>query len=234
MAVLENTDWPKLHHAYGRATNTPGHLRALLREDLESRKQAMSHLWSAIIHQGTPWTATGPAALVVAGLLSDERIDRGEPIRADLLSFLVSVAEAPEQAGLSIEELERMAALDIEPFLDSEDDEALYGTEDAASDGPGEGRESAPGTPCSPRPSLIDTCLDLSVPCGAGSSKRRWLWRAPLRPCHPTGAQGAVRYFGSSTNFISSVLPSARMILRLSGLKPSARTVTFTSRSGTS
>jgi hypothetical protein len=92
----------------------------------------MSHLWSAIIHQGTPWTATGPAALVVAGLLSDERIDRGEPIRANLLSFLVSVAAAPEQAGFSIKELERMAAFDIEPFLDSEDDEALYGNEDAA------------------------------------------------------------------------------------------------------
>src|SRR2546429_9991902 len=87
LAALENTDWSRLHHAYGRATDTPGHLRALLREDLESRKQAMSHLWSAIIHQGTPWTATGPTALVVAGLLSDGRIDRGEPIRANLLAF---------------------------------------------------------------------------------------------------------------------------------------------------
>jgi len=132
LPALETTDWSRLHHAYGRAADTPGHLRALLQPDLESRKQAMSHLWSAIIHQGTPWTATGPAALVVAGLLSDERIDRGEPIRANLLSFLVSVAEAPEQAGLNAEELERMAAFDIEPFLDSEDDEALYGNEDAA------------------------------------------------------------------------------------------------------
>jgi hypothetical protein len=82
----------------------------------------MSHLWSAIIHQRTPWTATGPAALVVAGLLSDERIDRGEPIRARLLSFLVSVAEVPEQAGWTIDELERMAAFDVEPFFNSEDD----------------------------------------------------------------------------------------------------------------
>jgi hypothetical protein len=132
LAALENTDWSRLHHAYGRATDTPGHLRALLREAPKSREQAMSHLWSAILHQGTPWTATGPAALVIAGLLSDEQIDRGEPIRANLLSFLVSVAEAPEQVGLSIEELERMAAFDIEPFLDSEDDEALYGNENAA------------------------------------------------------------------------------------------------------
>lgn len=89
-------------------------------------------LWSAIIHQGTPWTATGPAALVVAGLLSDERIDRGEPIRANLLSFLVEVAKAPQEAALGIEELERMAAFDIEPFLDLEDDKALYENEDAA------------------------------------------------------------------------------------------------------
>jgi hypothetical protein len=30
LAALENTDWSKLHHVYGRATDTPGHLRALL------------------------------------------------------------------------------------------------------------------------------------------------------------------------------------------------------------
>lgn len=132
IAALERTDWSRLYHAYGRATDTPGHLRALLREDLESRKQAMSHLWSAIIHQGTPWTATGPAALVVAGLLLDERIDHAEPIRANLLSFLVRVAEAHERAGFSVEELERLAAFDIEPLLDSDDEEALYGEEDAA------------------------------------------------------------------------------------------------------
>jgi hypothetical protein len=132
LPALECTDWSRLHHAYGRATDTPAHLRALLQEDLEARKKAMAHLWSAIIHQGTPWTATEPAALVVAGLLSDERIDRGEPIRANLLSFLARVAEAPEQAGYSVQELERLAAFDIDPFLDAEDDEDLYGNEDAA------------------------------------------------------------------------------------------------------
>jgi hypothetical protein len=132
LAALEHTDWSRLHHAYGRATDTPGHLRALLREDRESREKAMSHLWSAIIHQGTPWTATGPAALVVAGLLSDGRLDHGEPIRANLLSFLACVAGAPARAGWSIEELERLAAFDIGPLLDAGDDDALYGTEDAA------------------------------------------------------------------------------------------------------
>jgi hypothetical protein len=121
LAALESTDWSRLLHAYGRATDTPGHLRALLQPDPGPRKAALNHLFSAIIHQGTPWTATGPVALVVAGFLSDERIDRGESIRSALLSFLVSVAEAPEQVGLSFEELESMAAFDIEPFLDAED-----------------------------------------------------------------------------------------------------------------
>lgn len=132
IAALENTDWSKLHHAYGRATDTPGHLRALLGANLQSREQAISHLFSAIIHQGTPWSATEPAALVVAGLLSDERIDHGGPIRASLLSFLTGVAKAPDQAGLSIEELEHMAAFDIEPFLASGNDDDLYENEDAA------------------------------------------------------------------------------------------------------
>jgi hypothetical protein len=132
LRALENTDWSKLHHAYGRATDTPDHLRALIGEDPGARRRAVAHLWSAVIHQGTPWTATEPAALVVAGLIVDGRIDRGEPIRERLLSFLLSVAEAPQQAGLSLGELEHLAAFDIEPFLDSGDDESLFGDQDAA------------------------------------------------------------------------------------------------------
>lgn len=131
LAALEQTDWSRLGHAYGPATDTPDHLRALFHGDPESRRASMSHLWSAVIHQGTPYTSTGPAALVVAGLLADDRADCDESTRAVLLQFLVSVAEAAEQSGLSTEELERMAAFDIEPFLDSEDDEDWNENEDA-------------------------------------------------------------------------------------------------------
>jgi hypothetical protein len=132
LAALESMDWSKLYHAYGRATDTPDHLRAFVTGNTKSRENAIEHLWSAIIHQGTPYTATGPAALVIAGLLSDERLDYpDESIRADLLSFLVTVAEVALGAYDSIEELERFASYDIEEYIDSDDDEKLYEDENA-------------------------------------------------------------------------------------------------------
>jgi hypothetical protein len=58
LPVIDSTDWSRLLHAYGFATDTPAHLRALLTDDPEARRQALNHLWGAIIHQGTAWTAT--------------------------------------------------------------------------------------------------------------------------------------------------------------------------------
>lgn len=121
LAALEETDWTKLHHAYGRATDTPDHLRALLGENSEARKEALDHLWTAVIHQGTLYPATGPAARVIAGLLTDARIDHGESIRPNLLAFLAAVPQSLEMTQTDIAALERMAAFDIEPFLDAED-----------------------------------------------------------------------------------------------------------------
>ena len=128
---LERTDWSRLYHAYGRATDTPGHLRALSEWEEGPRTKALSHLWSAIIHQGTPWTATGPAALFIAGLLSDRRFDRAlEPIRAELFSFLVSVAEVAGLSDEDVKELGRTASgHDIDALIDAGDDDALYDDE---------------------------------------------------------------------------------------------------------
>jgi hypothetical protein len=121
---LATTDWRRLHHAYGRAADTPGHLRALLEDDPKARDKAIDHLFSAIIHEETPWTATGPAALVVAGLLADEQIDRVETMRAELLQFLVCVAEVAASVRTMTDDLERKAAaFDLEPLTDLEDDE---------------------------------------------------------------------------------------------------------------
>ncbi|WP_068900882.1 hypothetical protein [Planomonospora sphaerica] len=106
---MEKIDWSRLFHAYGMAADTPGHLRALVSEDEAATRDAVAHLEGAVIHQGTPWTVTPPAALVVAGLLGDPRTVRsvaepfavGEepaarPLRAILLDFLAEVAEAAQ------------------------------------------------------------------------------------------------------------------------------------------
>jgi hypothetical protein len=132
LAALESMDWSKLHHAYGRATDTPDHLRAFLTTDTKLHLKALDHLWIAVMHQETPCTASGPAALVIAGLLCDERIDCGsESMRADLLQFLAQVAAVAEAPGFDLEELERQAGYDIEKFIDSDDEEQLYENEDA-------------------------------------------------------------------------------------------------------
>jgi hypothetical protein len=132
LEALAATDWNRLHHAYGRASDTPGHLRALLEDDAAARKEALDHLWSAIIHQGTPWTATGPVALVVAGFLVDQRIGKADPtLRSNLISFLSEVAEAPTQFNWNADELEHLAACDIDVLLDAEDQTELFEDEEA-------------------------------------------------------------------------------------------------------
>lgn len=55
------TDWSSLSHAYGTATDTPAHLEALVGGSASALSAAQEHMWSAILHQGTVWPATGPA-----------------------------------------------------------------------------------------------------------------------------------------------------------------------------
>ena len=101
------TDYAALFHAYGPATDTPGHLAALAGDDPAARDAALQHLWSAVIHQGTPWTATPPAAREVAALVDAPRL-AGTELRANLLTFLAAVAEAARST--SDAELAAMAA----------------------------------------------------------------------------------------------------------------------------
>jgi hypothetical protein len=131
LAALEATDWSRLYHAYGPAVDTPAHLRGLLKGDRETRNRSLDHLWSAILHQGTPFSATGPVVLVLVGFLYERELDRGEPIRAKLLSFLAAVAKAPEQAWTGLEELESMAEFDVDGLIEANGFEALFEDEKA-------------------------------------------------------------------------------------------------------
>ncbi|NUT31981.1 MAG: hypothetical protein HOV79_02795, partial [Hamadaea sp.] len=131
MTDVAATPFATLLHAYGRAEDTPAHLAALADGDDAARAAAVQHLWSAIIHQGTPWTATPATALVVAALIGDRRLagpdDAG--LRATLLRFLAAVAEA----GQAWDDLDELVP---DPAVETALDEALRSAdEDEDEDG---------------------------------------------------------------------------------------------------
>jgi hypothetical protein len=72
-AVLEDTDWDSLEHAYGPASDAPAQLVMLPSEDAGECGNALAYLDAAILHQGTACSATAPAAVFVAGILDDPR-----------------------------------------------------------------------------------------------------------------------------------------------------------------
>ncbi|MFE4369068.1 hypothetical protein ACFRMN_12625 [Streptomyces sp. NPDC056835] len=117
MNSLSSSNPPRfdlLLHAYGRAVDTPGHLDALAAEDPVARDAAVYHLNSAIVHQGTPWTATGPATEYVSAIVRRGAVT-DEATLVMLLRFLGEVAEsAAIGAEDDIESLALPAGRDIE------------------------------------------------------------------------------------------------------------------------
>lgn len=108
-------DAARLLHAYGRATDTPDHLEALLSGGPEARRAAVHHLFGSIVHQGTPWTATPEVAKFVAAHLHDPRV---APVRASLVSFLAEVTRSTLRDDLDA--LAAWADFDLGPFLDGD------------------------------------------------------------------------------------------------------------------
>ncbi|WP_018556975.1 MULTISPECIES: DUF1203 domain-containing protein [unclassified Streptomyces] len=88
---MRETDWARLFHAYGAATDTPRHLAALRAGREAEVAAALEHLNGSIVHQGTPWPATPPAVRRVAELLAGEH---PAGARSALLGFLRYAAEA--------------------------------------------------------------------------------------------------------------------------------------------
>lgn len=55
LAGIDDVDWSRLFHAYGRATDVPGQLRALRSGDAGARDRAHYQLRGNVHHQGTRW-----------------------------------------------------------------------------------------------------------------------------------------------------------------------------------
>lgn len=103
--LIEHTDWAALSHAYGSAEDTPAYLVNLLDDDPDTQAEALGMLEMSVLHQGTLYTATAPAALFVAGILDRPETlathsayfpwdDRIRTLRAALVEWLGQVAEA--------------------------------------------------------------------------------------------------------------------------------------------
>lgn len=104
-ALLAATDWAALAHAYGPADGTPDDLLGLLHDDPEVQAESLGRLEMSVLHQGSLYSATAPAALFVAGILNDARTlavhenffpwdDRARPLRAALLEWLGELADS--------------------------------------------------------------------------------------------------------------------------------------------
>jgi hypothetical protein len=89
LADLAATPWTTTHHAYGRAIDTPRHLRLLLADDERLRDDSLNLLAESLLHEESLYPATAPAIKVIRRLVGDARV----PGRPRLIHFLGLVAK---------------------------------------------------------------------------------------------------------------------------------------------
>jgi hypothetical protein len=90
----------RLVHAYGLADDAPAHLMALSGTDADAIAKAGSYLTSAIIHQGTPWPATGPVVGYVCSLVSAGQLSpAARPLVREFLDEVLAAVELAQRVG---------------------------------------------------------------------------------------------------------------------------------------
>jgi hypothetical protein len=93
---LGEVDWSRLTHAYGRADDTPDHLRALLSDEPEARGEGLHELFSSLCHQGTIYDASAAAARFIAEIA---RAEAAHPrVRVEALWLLDCIASGGRDA----------------------------------------------------------------------------------------------------------------------------------------
>ncbi|WP_327010895.1 HEAT repeat domain-containing protein [Dactylosporangium sp. NBC_01737] len=93
---LDDIDWASLEHAYGPATDVPGHVRGLLAGSPEERRRALSGLYGGICHQGTRYEASAPAVPFLLEVLQDP----ATPDRAAIMGLVSAIAVGQHEAWL--------------------------------------------------------------------------------------------------------------------------------------
>ncbi|MEU9040453.1 MULTISPECIES: HEAT repeat domain-containing protein [unclassified Kitasatospora] len=84
---LHDIDWARLSHAYGSAEEVPDLLAALASPDEQERADALDHYYSAVLHQGSIYSATTATLPFLIELVSDPAV----PGRAAIVELLVSI-----------------------------------------------------------------------------------------------------------------------------------------------
>jgi HEAT repeat protein len=95
-ARLDDIDWASLEHAYGPATDVPGHLRDLRAGSAQARRRALSGLYGGICHQGTRYEASAPAVPFLLELLADP----ATPDRAAIVGLVAAIGVGQHEAWL--------------------------------------------------------------------------------------------------------------------------------------
>jgi hypothetical protein len=120
---LTDAEWTTWPHAYSKATDTPGHLAALLGDDTDALHAAGLHFRSAIVHQSTLWPASPDAFDWLIRVLRAHRVP--EPA---LDGCLTALAEAGEQlkdipADTPVPELSPSARTWLDRFANARDED---------------------------------------------------------------------------------------------------------------
>ncbi len=93
-------DTQLLLHAYGLAGDAPPHLKALSGSDADAIAKAGRYLTSAIIHQGTPWPATGTVAGYVCSLVADGTLSAAaRPAVREFLDEVLAAVDLAQREG---------------------------------------------------------------------------------------------------------------------------------------
>lgn len=130
LETLDSVPWNELGHAYGEATDVPDLIRALASPEPEVVKNAMSHLWSSVIHQGTVYSSTAYVVPFFCELLEAPDVQN----KTELLDYLATIARGASYHDVHVREKERRETPEMQKEI-SKELSWVQAASDAVSDG---------------------------------------------------------------------------------------------------
>ena len=92
LSGIDDIDWPQLKHAYGAASDTPGHLRSLAAGDVDAA-EALRALDISLFHQGTEIYSAAAAAMPFLIAIACEPTGTQRPSILETLSYFTDLAD---------------------------------------------------------------------------------------------------------------------------------------------